>query len=365
MSRLLTIVAAMAFSATAVCASPTERANGSASGGTLPEPTDAVEAFPAESAKVAPTAQPKAPARTPATKPARVIRRVREPSPRARRIQPDAEMRPQPARLPEFLGRTRENRSQAKGAQVGEGALKPQAETDASAFAPYGRLVKCELVFTVDSLNLQSPIVALCTEDVWWNGELIVPAGTEVFGRAVPNRVLNRIGDDGRWTLVFPAQAEAENGRELFVKGMALDRDEVEVNQVGDGRSWSVTDGSAGLQGFVIDEANEERVKLLLTTALSGAVRGLGRGLQTRVSASGNAGRRGESVVPSTLRNAGLEALGGASGEALDVLAKEILAEVQRNGAYVRVPAGKTFYLFVDQTLEPTEARLRLRRATP
>jgi hypothetical protein len=324
-----------------------------------------VAAFPAESAKVEAPVAPKATKRSPAAKPARVIRRVREPSPRARRVQPDAEMRAPAARLPEYLGRTRDGRVPARNEPIPSVVGNPPPPTDASAFAPYGRLVKCELVFTVDSLNLDSPIVALCTEDVWWNGELVVPAGTEVFGRAVPNRVLNRIGDDGRWTLVFPEQAEAENGRELFVKGMALDRDEVEVNAVGEGRSWSVTDGSSGLQGFVIDEANEERVKLLLTTALSGAVRGLGRGLQTRVGAPGNAGRRGESLVPSTLRNAGLEALGGASTEALDVLAKEILAEVQRNGAYVRVPAGKTFYLFVDQTLEPGEARLRLRRVAP
>ncbi|MDX2185652.1 MAG: TrbI/VirB10 family protein [Opitutaceae bacterium] len=314
-----------------------------------------VAAFPPES-KVPVSSAVEKPRKTPANKQNRVIRRVKEPSRRVRRVAPDAESTPRQPKVQERLGRPREGNDKAR-----EAVMTHQAQTASGAAqepgselrAPYGRLIKCELVFTVDSVHLNNPIVALVTEDVWWEGRCIVPAGTEVFGRAVPNRVMNRIGDDGTWTLVLPGLHGEQHGREWKLKGTALDREELEVNTRGEGRAWSETDGSSGLQGFVIDEADSERVKLVAATLLSGAMRGFARGLQTRVPAGGNAGRRGDTLVPSTLRNAGLEAAGGATTEAIDHLAKQILAEIERNGAYVRVPAGKTFYLFVDQRLPP------------
>lgn len=289
----------------------------------------------------------------------RITRRVKEPMvPRApvrKSEEPVA-----PLRLPEALGPARAPRSvgQAGGERsplsvgTGGGIESPLSDD----FAPYGRMVKCELVFTVDSINLNTPIVGLVSEDVWWNGNLIVPAGTEVFGKAVPDRVGNRIGDEGKWTLVLPQQEDRINGRELILKGFALDRAERAVEPQGRVRSWSVSDGSAGLQGYVIDEADRDKIQLFLATALAGAVDGLAGGLQTRIAAAGNAGLRGASLVPSTLRNAGLSAAAKGANDSLEVLARQILEEIQKNGAYVRVPAGKTFYLFIDQTVDPNRA---------
>src|SRR3981081_1317812 len=50
-------------------------------------------------------------------------------------------------------------------------------------YAPFGRLVKCQLVITVDSSELETPIIAVVTEDVNHDGRLIIPAGTEVHGQ--------------------------------------------------------------------------------------------------------------------------------------------------------------------------------------
>src|SRR5581483_8847357 len=47
-------------------------------------------------------------------------------------------------------------------------------------FAPFGRLIPCELVITVDSSSIQTPIIGLVTEDIFHHGQLIIPAGTEV-----------------------------------------------------------------------------------------------------------------------------------------------------------------------------------------
>lgn len=322
-------------------------------------------AFPEPTPK--PTRAPNTPAvSTPRNNPLRrdrIQRRVREPAywtnPAARPVEKSA-----PATLPERLGRTRERATSpvAVSPTAGGSVLAAPAQPTLETYAPFGRLIKCELVFTVDSVGLQSPIIALVREEVAWQGEVIIPAGTEVFGRAVADRVQNRIGDDGKWTLVLPRQGEAAHGREWIVQGRALDRAEVEVDTQGRGRAWSDTDGAPGLQGYVIDEANSQRIQLFITTALAGAVQGFSRGLQNRVPAAGNAGRRGDEVVSATVRNASLEAGGQATREALELLAKEILQEVQRHGSYVRVPAGKTFYLFVEQTLDPTDAAVGRRR---
>ena len=40
-------------------------------------------------------------------------------------------------------------------------------------FAPFGRMIKCELVNTVDSGNIETPIIGLVMEPVYWNGDLI------------------------------------------------------------------------------------------------------------------------------------------------------------------------------------------------
>ena len=51
-------------------------------------------------------------------------------------------------------------------------------------FLPYGRLLRCELVNTVDSTNIDTPIIGLVIEDTWNAGRLIIPVGTEIHGVA-------------------------------------------------------------------------------------------------------------------------------------------------------------------------------------
>jgi len=70
-------------------------------------------------------------------------------------------------------------------------------------FLPYGRLLRCELVNTVDSTNIDTPIIGLVIEEAWNDGRLIIPAGTEVHGVAQKSAVRERIGSDRQWFLVF------------------------------------------------------------------------------------------------------------------------------------------------------------------
>jgi hypothetical protein len=208
------------------------------------------------------------------------------------------------------------------------------------ANAPFGRVLKCELVFTLESISEQTPIVALVTEDQWWNGRLVLPAGTEVHGRSRVDRSRDRMLSDENWVLVLPRAPGADHGRELHVRGHALDRDQPE----GDGLTWGITDGSSGLRGTVLRTTDPAEVRLLAATFLSAATRSLGETTTTALGAA---------VPVPGARNA---AVAGTSA-ALDELAARMVDEVRASGSYLRVPAGKQFYLYLTQSLDVPAAR--------
>jgi hypothetical protein len=210
---------------------------------------------------------------------------------------------------------------------------EPELRPLSKFYAPYGRLLACELIVTVDSSSIQTPIIALVTDDIYHDGRLIIPAGTEVHGTAQADRKRERIASNGGWTLVW------QTGEELHVDGVALDR-EKDPN----GEGWGITDGSAGLRGQVVKTDNLAEIKLFAATFLSGAASALSQSRQTVV---------GTELLP-TLQNAPLQ---GAQN-ILGTYAQQILDTIQRDGFYVRVPAGKEFYLYVTQTIDKSAAVL-------
>jgi hypothetical protein len=245
-----------------------------------------------------------------------------------------------------------------------DGVLPPRIGDD---FAPFGRLVKCQLVDTVDSVTSRSePIVALVTQDLDWNGNVIIPAGTEAFSYARPEPVIDAAGvgrlvDDGEWTLVMPRDAERENGRELILKARAVDRRETDISEKGRPRSWGIDDGADGLVGYTLSTLDDTEVKLFAASAIGGIVQGLGPIAERQQPVPGVAGALGATQAAPTLGNALSSSLGtGASDYLLQVVAR-IRDEISKRGVYVRVPAGKAFYLFVEQTIDPGAAAVGLR----
>ena len=202
-------------------------------------------------------------------------------------------------------------------------------ETLGDDYAPYGRLIPCELVITVDSSTIDTPIVGLVTDDVWHAGKLIIPAGAEVHGMARVDHTRERIASSGNWTLVW------QTGEELNVTGVALDR---EAEQDG----WGITDGSAGLRGELLKTDDFAEIKLFVATFLSGAANGL---LQSQQTVFGTQTQGSFQNAPFT----------GAQG-VLNAYAQQILDTIERDGFYVRVPAGKQFYLYVTETIDKSKA---------
>jgi hypothetical protein len=196
-------------------------------------------------------------------------------------------------------------------------------------YAPFGRLIPCETVITVDSSSMQTPIVGLVTENIYYGGRLIISAGTEVHGMAQTDRQRERIAGNTSWTLVW------QDGEEMQLKAIALDREfDNNTNQSG----WALTDGSAGLRGEVIKSDNYADIKLFAATFLSGAASALTEKQETVFGP----------VNSPTLNNAPFQ---GAQA-VLQTYAQQIYDSIQKNGFYVRVPSGKQFYLYVLQTID-------------
>lgn len=209
------------------------------------------------------------------------------------------------------------------------------------SFAPYGRMIRAKLVTTVDSSTLQSPVIGLVTHDLFWNQKLLIPANSELHAIARPDRTRNRIDVDGDWVIILADGGAYPKSSEIVVKGMALD---MEVSAEKD--QFALTDGSAGLRGKILtNEDTLNSVKLFSAAFLSGVAEGF---TERQDNAFGQS-----QIVP------GVQSAAAQGARAVtDRYAERILHLIERDGAYVRVPAGKQFYLYLREPLLMGKAKL-------
>jgi Bacterial conjugation TrbI-like protein len=272
--------------------------------------------------------------------------------------------------LPEIFRMPPDAGPVAREAAAPGGPVPPKAVPAAAIaddFAPFGRLLKCELVDTLDSVTARSePILGIVTQDLDWNGNVIIRAGTEVFSYARPEAVIDAAGvgrlvDTGEWTLVLPGGPDGENGRELILKARAVDRRETLVDARGTAQSWAIDDGADGLIGYTLSTLDDEEIRLFAAAAMSGMAQGMTAVAERQEPAPGVAGALGATQVAPTVANAAEGALGSGAADVMNELAGRIRQEISKRGVYVRVPAGKEFYLFVEQTIDPRAAEVGLR----
>jgi hypothetical protein len=205
-------------------------------------------------------------------------------------------------------------------------------------YLPYGRLLRCELVNTVDSTNIETPIIGLITEDIWHDGRLIIPAGTEVHGVAQKTAARERIGSEMKWVLVF------QDGRELPLSGTVLDY-APDGTKPGAG---SETDGSAGLRGYMIASDKYAEAKAVLAAMISA---GAGAFPQTTNLISPLTGGATQ------IQNGGFtDAISAGIQAGGQIYSERLLESLKNDPYYVRVPAGTLFYLYVTQTVDLEKA---------
>lgn len=208
-----------------------------------------------------------------------------------------------------------------------ERAVPPPPEK----FMPFGTLLKCKLVNTIDSANLETPVIAVLLEDVWQNGKKVIPANTLVHGTARAGRLRDRVNASGTWRFVW------QDGRELAFNGVALDR---EYEHDIDG--YGITDGSGGIKGRLMATDDLQELKVLASAALSGFARGTQDRTQTALG----------TTITGSVSNGVREGV----GDVFDLYAKRTLKDIEENGYFVRVAAGKEFYVYVLESVDPQKA---------
>lgn len=201
-------------------------------------------------------------------------------------------------------------------------------------YAPFGRLLRCRLVNTVESFDRKSPIIGLVTHDLVWNGTVVVPAGSEIHGTALSDTARGRILTDFTWRVILPRVEEKPVGTELRVRGIGLNR-AVDVTGV----HFGMSDATLGIEGFVIRTDSMDEIKLFLAVAMSAFASGL-QETETNTITGGD-------QPSNTVRNANLDGVSAALNE----YAMQIQEEIKRNGAYVQVPAGREFYVYIQHTI--------------
>jgi hypothetical protein len=126
-------------------------------------------------------------------------------------------------------------------------------------------------------------------------------------------------------------------------------------------RSWGIDDGADGLVGYTLSTLDREEIKLFAAAAISGLAQGTAAIAGRQQPSPGLGGLLGATQLAPTAADAAIGAATQGAEAVAGQLATRIREEIARRGSYVRVPAGKEFYLFVEQTIDPRAAAVGTR----
>ncbi len=203
--------------------------------------------------------------------------------------------------------------------------------------APYGRLLRCELANTISTASNQTPIIALVTEALWWDGVEIIPAGVEIHG-TVSGMTGGRIGTGSSWKVVYPFRDE-RSAFQLDITGIALDCNRTESD-------WGKSDGSFGIRGRLISNADQAKMAAVFAKFISGVGTGM---------VSQNYNYTGGSTI-STTGGTWKDSIGSGLKDAFQQVAKNYLDAAAKEVAYIEAEAGTEFYIYVQQIIDPSKA---------
>lgn len=225
---------------------------------------------------------------------------------------------------------------------------EPQEAEPGEDFAFYGRQVRCHTVYAVDSSSITTPLIGVVDEDLISNGRVIIARCSEVHGMAQLDKAGEKIAAEGAFTFVLHNPDSPGFYGELVLKGQALDRED-------DPRflTYSIDNGSAGIRGMVIRTDNLAELKLFAASFVSGISTGLaGTGSNIFGQTFFNPNARGVGNLPGYVINPAV----GALQSVLDVYAQRMLDAITRDGYFLRIPPGKTFYIYVRQDIDLAKA---------
>lgn len=125
----------------------------------------------------------------------------------------------------------------------------------------------------------------------------------------------------------------------MQLTGIALDCNRTDT-------SWGKSDGTAGIRGIVISNADAARAAGYIASFISG----LGQGMVKETT---------EYVGNSTRETTGgtwKDILGKAFSNSAEKIATDMLQQAAKEVSYVEAEAGTEFYIYVQQVVDPTQA---------
>lgn len=177
---------------------------------------------------------------------------------------------------------------------------------------PLGSMVRCILIHNIVTNNFNAPVIAQVWEDFYFNGELLLPFGTRIYGTAFAGRERDRITVKFH-NIVF------QDGKTLKIDAIGLSKD-----------------GSGGLTGTIIDNHNRKIFIEMAMNFLSGLAAGLQETATNAVT--------GLSEVESSSRNAILNGVANT----FEKEAKRIQKEAQSVKGYAVVLAGNELVVYFE-----------------
>ncbi len=178
---------------------------------------------------------------------------------------------------------------------------------------PLGSMVKCLLIHNIVTNNFEAPVIAQVWEDFYFDGKLLLPFGTRIYGTAFAGKQRDRV-------MVKFDNIVFQDGKTIKVNAIGLSKD-----------------GSGGITGTVIDESNKQGFIAMALNFLGGTALGL---QQTGTNAV-----TGLSQVEASSRNALLNGVAST----FQSEAQKVKGDADNAKGYAIVLAGNQLFVYFEK----------------
>ncbi len=178
---------------------------------------------------------------------------------------------------------------------------------------PLGSMVKCLLIHNIVTNNFEAPVIAQVWEDFYFDGELLLPFGTRIYGTASAGRERDRV------TVKFH-DIVFQDGKTIKINAIGLSKD-----------------GSGGLTGMVVNDSTKKTIIGMALNLLSGMALGF---QQTTTNAL-----TGMNQVEANSRNALLNGVSNTFQKQAD----QIQNEVEASKGYAIILAGNELVIYFEK----------------
>ena len=181
---------------------------------------------------------------------------------------------------------------------------------------PLGSMIQCLLIHNIVTNNFSAPVIAQVWEDFYFDGKLLLPFGTRIYGTA-------RAGKERDRVLVAFHTIVFQDGKEIPIKALGLS-----------------ADGSAGLTGTLVSKQNKKRILMMAMNFISGIALGLQEKATNAVT--------GLTEITTNSRNAVLEGVANTFEKEARMLEKEINAAE----GYAIILAGNKLIVYFEKSTD-------------